>query len=97
MFFYVKKERLDEIKNATVRLTKSEKKQIEQDVFDLIGVGDTDEPVVLDLESIRVLKPGKYELDLVSLFKDRPLIYKLDEGKYMIDLPESFKKALGKK
>jgi predicted nucleic acid-binding Zn-ribbon protein len=97
LFFYVKKERLEEIKNATYKLTKNEKKQIEDDVFDLIGGGDVDEPVVLDIEAIRVLKPGKYELDLVNLFKDRPLIYKLDEGKYMIDLPESFKKALKKK
>lgn len=92
LFFFVKKERMDEIKSATYKLSKVEKKQIETDVFDLIGVNtDADEPVVLDLESIRVLKPGKYELDLVSLFKEDPLIYKLDEGKYMIDLPETFK------
>ncbi len=95
LFFFVKKERLAEIKKASYKLSKSEKKQIESDVFDLIGIDkDADKPVVLDLEAIRVLKPGKYELDLVNLFKDRPLIYKLDEGKYMIDLPESFKKAL---
>jgi len=95
LFFFVKKEKLKQIKEAQVKLTKKEKKQIEEDVFDLIGVGiDQDKPVVLDFESIRILKPGKYELDLVNLFKDRPLIYKLDEGKYMIDLPESFKKAL---
>ncbi len=95
LFFFVKKERMEEIKNATYKLSKTEKKQIEEDVFELIGASESyDEPVVLDLESIRVLKPGKYELDLVSLFKDQPLIYKLDEGKYMIDLPESFKKAL---
>ena len=95
LFFFVKKEKLKQIQEAQVKLTKKEKKQIEEDVFDLIGVGvEQDRPVVLDFESIRVLKPGKYELDLVNLFKDRPLIYKLDEGKYMIDLPESFKKAL---
>jgi predicted nucleic acid-binding Zn-ribbon protein len=94
LFFFVKKDKIDEIKNATFKLSRQEKKQIEDDVFDLIGITDVDEPVVLDLESIRVLKPGKYELDLVQLFKDRPVVYKLDEGKYMIDLPESFKKAL---
>ncbi|MBI3034139.1 hypothetical protein HYY72_03185, partial [Candidatus Woesearchaeota archaeon] len=48
------------------------------------------EPVFLDLETIRVLKPGKYELDLVQLFKNEPLIYKIDEGKYVIDLVRSF-------
>lgn len=98
LFFFVKQEKLEEVRKAQYDLTKTEKKQIEKDVFDLIGItGDSDQPVVLDLEAIRVLKPGKYELDLVNLFKDRPLIYKLDEGKYMIDLPESFKKALPKK
>ena len=98
LFFFVKKEKLEEVKNAQVTLSKKEKKQIERDVFDLIGdSAKSDKPVVLDFESIRVLKPGKYELDLVNLFKDRPLVYKLDEGKYMIDLPESFKKALDNK
>jgi len=49
-------------------------------------------PVILDLESIKVLKPGKYEIDVVNLFsKKRPLIYKLEEGKYIIDLASSIK------
>ncbi len=97
LFFFVKKEKLEEIKSAQISLSKQEKKQIEKDVFDLIGITDIqDQPVVLDFESIRILKPGKYELDLVNLFKDRPLIYKLSEGKYVIDLPESFKKSMKK-
>jgi uncharacterized protein len=97
LFFFVKKEKLKEIREAQVTLTKKDKKQIEKDVFDLIGVNnDPEKTVVLDFESIRILKPGKYELDLVNLFKDRPLVYKLDEGKYVIDLPESFKKAFEK-
>lgn len=51
-----------------------------------------DIPVILDLESVRVLKPGKYELDIVNLFsKKRPLIYKLEEGKYVIDLASTIK------
>lgn len=94
LFFYIKKDRLEELKKSTVKLTKKDKKQIETDILDLVGVDITDkQPVVLDLESIRILKPGQYELDLVNLFKKRPLIYKLEEGKYVIDLPESFKKA----
>jgi len=48
---------------------------------------------VLDIEAIRVLKPGKYELDLVHLFKKDPLIIKLDEGKYIIDIAQAFKKG----
>jgi len=94
LFFYVKKESLEKAKKQVSNLTKEDKKKIENDVFDLIGAKiDKTRPVVLDFESINILKPGKYELDLVNLFnKKQPLIYKLDEGKYMIDLPETFKK-----
>ncbi len=98
LFFFVKKEHLDDMKRFAYRLSKNEKSQIEEDVYDILGIErEKDQPVILDFESIRVLKPGKYELDLVNLFKDRPLIYKLEEGKYMIDLPESFKKELDAK
>ena len=51
---------------------------------------DKDKPVILDIESINILKPGKYELDIVELFKGKPLIYKLEEGKYVIDLASTF-------
>ncbi len=94
LFFFIKKSALEKSKDVVVNLSTKEKKQIEEDVFDIIGVeSNKDQPVVLDLETIRILKPGKYELDLVNLFKKRPLIYKLGDGKYMIDLPESFRKA----
>ena len=95
LFFFIKKDKLEEMKKFSEEsnLTKKDKEQIEQDVFDLVGSEiDKDQPVILDLESIRVLKPGKYELDLVHLFKNEPLIFKLDEGKYMIDLVQSFEK-----
>ena len=92
LFFFIKKERLDDIKKQTAELTQKEKEEIEKDVFDLVGSEvDREQPVVLDFESIRVLKPGQYELDLVNLFKEDPLIFKLEEGKYMIDLISSFK------
>jgi hypothetical protein len=98
LFFYVKKDKLKEIKEKTVQLTSEQKEEIEKDIFELVGSEiDASEPVVLDFEAIRVLKPGKYELDLVHLFKDEPLIFKLDDGKYMIDLIATMKAMLGKK
>ncbi len=91
MFFFIKKEKLEAMRAMTESLTQKDKVQIEQDVREIMGEPDgEDEPVVLDLETVRILKPGKYELDLVQLFKNEPLIYKLDEGKYMIDLIRSF-------
>lgn len=97
LFFYIRKEKLEEVKNKTSNLTQEQKVEIENDVFDLVGSQiDKDAPVVLDIETIRVLQPGKYEIDLVHLFKDEPLIFKLSEGKYMIDIAETFKQLVGK-
>ncbi|RME51986.1 hypothetical protein D6783_06150 [Candidatus Woesearchaeota archaeon] len=93
-FFFIRKERFEELKNRQSQLTKKEKEQIEKDVYDLIGdTIDKEKPIVLDIESVNVLKPGVFELDLVNLFKKKqPLIYRLEDGKYMIDLVETFQK-----
>lgn len=99
LFFYVRKEKLEQAKEVVQNLTKVEKKQIEKDVYNIMGVEiEEEKPVILDIESIRILKPGKFEIDLVHLFnKKNPLIYKLDEGKYVIDIAESFKRMVDSK
>ena len=90
-FFFIKKGRIEEAKKISEELTKDERAQIEKDVIDIVGSKvDESEPVFLDIESIRVLKPGKYELDLIDLFKGRPLVYKVEDGKYIIDLVSTF-------
>lgn len=100
MFYFIRAEKLKAIqeKQEQEKLSKKEKEEIEKEVYDLIGNEiDMDKPIILDIESIEILKPGKYQLDLVKLFKAKePLIYKLEDGKYMVDLVESFKK-LGRK
>lgn len=89
-FFYIKEERLKEIemkKELEIELSAKEKKQMEEDVRELVGMQDSESPVFLDFESIRVLKPGKYLFDLQKLFStDKPRVYKLEDGKYIIDL-----------
>ena len=72
-----------------------DKKQVEKDVREMIGIEDEEIPVILDLESIKISGPGKFEIDVVNLFdKKRPLIYKLDEGKYIIDLASTLKLSI---
>ena len=57
LFFYIRKEQLEK-KEEVIHLTEKEKKEIEQEVFNLIGVKEEpDKPVILDIESIRVKKP----------------------------------------
>ena len=93
LFFYIKKKHIEEGKQLISNLTEDEKKHIQDDVAEILHIKEQpDRPVVLDVEAIRVLKPGKFELDLVRLFKKDPLIIKLEEGKYMIDLGQAFLK-----
>lgn len=91
LFFYIKKEKFEKLNQTKeLELTSKQKTELEKDVYEIIGTNEPEQPVVLDFESIRVLQPGKYELDLVSMFKKEPMILKLDEGKYVIDIPETF-------
>lgn len=90
-FFFVRQEHLDELQKETEKLSVIERKEIEEDIINIIGQEiDHSKPVVFNLESIRATKPGKFEIDLVRIFKGVPLIYKLEEGKYIIDLPSTF-------
>ena len=89
-FFYMNEQKLKEIKfkkSFETELSSKEKEQIEKDVRELAGLNDEEVPVFLDFESVRIVKPGKYLLDIQKLFaQDKPKVYKLDDGKYIIDL-----------
>lgn len=89
-FFYIKQEKLEEIskkESEELELSNNEKKQIERDVRDIVGVEDEETPVFLDFESIKIVKPGKYLLDLAKLFQlEKPQVYQLEDGKYVVDL-----------
>ena len=76
-------------------IPEQEKKVVEQDIREIAGITEEDAPVILDLESVRVTGAGKFEIDIVNLFrKDRPLIYKLEEGKYIIDLASTLERNM---
>lgn len=95
-FFFIRKEQFEELKKKNIEKIEfniEDKKQVEKDVREILGAEDESIPVIFDLESVRITGPGKFEIDIVNLFsKKRPLIYKLEEGKYIIDLAS----ALGK-
>ena len=96
-FFYLRKEQAEKLKGQDVleELNLKEKEKVEHDVREIIGIENEDIPVILDLESVRVIGEGKFEIDITNLFsKDRPLIYKLEEGKYIIDIASSFRKSM---
>ena len=93
-FFYIKQEQYEKLKKEKampIKLSEEQREQIEKDVREMIGIKE-EEPVILDFESVRVVKPGKFEIDIVNLFsRKRPLVYKLEEGKYIIDLASSLR------
>ena len=101
-FFYIRDEQfkklMDQSKDqgpAVINIPKEEKKAIEKDIREMAGITDEKAPVILDFESVRAIGEGKFEIDIVNLFrKDRPLIYKLEEGKYIIDLASTLGQSL---
>ncbi len=91
-FFYIRDNQMKEVKEKIINIPEDQKKQVEKDIREMVGITDQQAPVILDIESIRVTGEGKFELDIVKLFrKDQPLIYKLEEGKYIIDLASTLK------
>lgn len=96
LFYYIRADKLAQVQKEknVEKLSQKDRNKIEKDIYDIIGDEiNKSNPVVLDIESVKVLKPGKFELDIVALFNsDRPLVYQTSEGKYIIDLANSFKR-----
>ncbi|MEK6891419.1 MAG: Zn-ribbon containing protein, partial [Nanoarchaeota archaeon] len=97
-FFFIRDDQYHRIKEEKeakflLELKDDEKQQIEEDVREIMEMEDDETPVILDLESVRILGPGKFEIDVVNLFnKKRPIVYRLEEGKYIIDLDSTFER-----
>ena len=92
-FFFIKQDAPKKIHEITKNITVEDKEKMERDVLDIIGERDEqeeDQPVFLNLETIKVLEPGKYQIGLRDIFKGKPLVYKLEEGKYIIDIATTF-------
>ena len=93
-FFYIKEDQLEKLKDIT-EIPEQDKEKVEKDIREIAGIVEEDSPIILDVESVRVAGSGKFEIDLVNLFnKNRPLIYKLEEGKYIIDLATTLSKEV---
>jgi len=84
LFLYIKK---TPKKEEEIELTKDEKELILKEVETITNIDEIDSPIILKLENIRIVKSGKYEIDINQLMKkEKPAIYKIQDGTYMIDL-----------
>ena len=92
-FFYIRDDQFEKIKKNPINIPDEQKTKVEKDIREMAGITKEDAPVILDIESVRAVGEGKFEIDIVNLFKkDRPLVYKLEEGKYIIDLSSTIGK-----
>jgi len=83
LFLFMKKTPLEK----TSEISKVEKELILQEVENIAEINESEVPIILKLENIRVIKPGKYEIDINQLMKkEKPIVYKIQEGTYVIDL-----------
>jgi predicted nucleic acid-binding Zn-ribbon protein len=76
----------------SINLSKAVIAKKEKDIRGLIPDLKKTDPVILDLETIRVTGPGKYEIDIGRLMRGKPVIIQAGEGKYYIDLSTAMKK-----
>jgi len=53
--------------------------------------------VSMDMETLKILKTGKYEIDVPGLMGDKPVIAALKEGTYYIDIRSAIEKFQKKK
>jgi predicted nucleic acid-binding Zn-ribbon protein len=94
-FFYIKDELMQKMLETPIEIPVEDRKNVEKEIREMAGIIEEDVPVILDIESVRVTGSGKFEIDIVNLFnKKRPLIYKVEEGKYIIDLSSTLKQNI---
>ncbi len=93
-FFFIKEEKLLKESDFIRRnLSRNEIKDLEFEVRNIIGSGHSEEAVILDLETIKALGPGKFRIDVSALMRGAPIVINISPGKYYIDLPSAFGEA----
>ncbi|MFQ5647730.1 MAG: Zn-ribbon domain-containing protein [Candidatus Aenigmatarchaeota archaeon] len=86
-FFYVRKEMLERAEEDIKQLSTQELREIEDDIRYIVPEDvKKEDTVILDVEAIRVIKPGKYRIDVTNLFTQRPIVIRVGPGKYELDL-----------
>lgn len=85
-FFYVSEDAIKKLDKDLEKLTPKEVREIEKDIREIVPEVKKGETVIFDLEAIRVIKPGKYRIDVTKLFQQKPIVIRVGPGKYELDL-----------
>jgi hypothetical protein len=96
----VKEEAEEKIPSGEAKTEKPSPEEFIKDVDEIIGVEheDAEEEDGDKVESVRILGPGSYELNLDSLLTRREIVMAIREnGSYAVDLPSVFRDRNKKK
>jgi predicted nucleic acid-binding Zn-ribbon protein len=93
VFLFMKGEDVEDFKKQ--RLVTEDLDWIEKRLSAGANMGK-DKTLHLDVENLLRIEKGKYRLNIASLMKGDPLVVKVRDGVYYIDIPYSMKKK-GKK
>ena len=85
-FFYVREKEVKKAEEDISKLSDKEIKEMEEDIRDIIGSKAEGKSVMLDVEAIRVIRPGKYQIDVTTLFNQIPIVIRVGSGRYELDL-----------
>lgn len=99
-FFYIRQDALEKAEKDMDNISKDEMQEIEKDIRDIVSKEEKiedDDTVILDVEAIRVVKPGKYRIDVTNLFTQKPIVIRVGPGKYELDLSSLMQKFRLKK
>lgn len=98
-FFFIKDGAPDEVmEKVRDNLSLKDINEMERDVRNLIDKKgkdkkNKDRPVILDIETIKMIEPGKFEIDISALMRGEPIVIRISDGKYFIDLTSAFRKS----
>ena len=97
-FFFIKKSSIEKAKKISEHLSEDDRRHVEIEVKKILEQSeeDTESPVFVDIENLRIPKAGKYEIDIVDVFNGKPIVCKIGEGKYMIDIVSAFNESMEK-
>lgn len=96
-FFYIRNKKAKaKSKTVTKNLSKKEIDEMEKDVRKLMNDHKKNRPVILDLETVKTVGPGKFKIDISALMRGEPIVINISDGKYFIDLSSAFKQGSSK-
>lgn len=83
--------------DGLLKLKKEKEEKTDLEWLEEMYGGNVKGVVSLDIETLKILRTGQYEIDIAGLMSNKPLILSPREGTFYIDLQSAMVEALKKK